>query len=579
MNDSTFDYIIVGAGTAGCLLANRLSADASKRVLLIEAGKRDDYHWIHIPVGYLYCIGNPRTDWLYETEAAKGLNGRTLRYPRGKVLGGCSSINGMIYMRGQSRDYNQWAAITDDPQWRWDQCLPYFKFHEDHHHGATETHGAHGVPSGLLNPQAHDDAASAEYFRILKARKAGGEWRIEKQRLSWGVLDAFAQAAQQAGVPASNDFNQGNNEGVGYFEVNQKSGWRWNTAQAFLRPTCYARPNFELWTQAQVAGLVIETDADGGKRCTGVKVWDGQQLVTATATREVALSAGSIGSAQILQLSGIGAAQSLKQNGVDVVHDLPGVGANLQDHLQIRSVYKVKHAKTLNTLANSWWGKAKIGLEYAMSRSGPMSMAPSQLGAFTKSDPAREWANIQYHVQPLSLDAFGEPLHKFPAITASVCNLNPSSRGSVTLKSPDFKVPPAIAPNYLSTEEDRKVAADSLRVTRRIMSQPAMAAFEPEEFKPGIQYQSDEELAKLAGDIASTIFHPVGTTRMGREDDPMAVVNSHLQVRGVRGLRVVDAGVMPSITSGNTNSPTLMIAEKAAHWMAKDAQGFAAGNP
>jgi choline dehydrogenase len=579
MNDSTFDYIIVGAGTAGCLLANRLSADASKRVLLIEAGKRDDYHWIHIPVGYLYCIGNPRTDWLYETEAAAGLNGRTLRYPRGKVLGGCSSINGMIYMRGQSRDYNQWAAITDDPQWRWDQCLPYFKFHEDHHQGATETHGAQGVPAALLNPQAHDDAASAEYFRILKARKAGGEWRIEKQRLSWGVLDAFAQAAQQAGVPASADFNQGNNEGVGYFEVNQKNGWRWNTAQAFLRPTCYARPNFELWTQAQVARLVIETDADGGKRCTGVKVWDGHQLVTATATREVALSAGSIGSAQILQLSGIGAANSLKQNGVEVMHDLPGVGANLQDHLQIRSVYKVKHAKTLNTLANSWWGKAKIGLEYAMSRSGPMSMAPSQLGAFTKSDPAREWANIQYHVQPLSLDAFGEPLHKFPAITASVCNLNPSSRGSVTLKSPDFKVPPAIAPNYLSTEEDRKVAADSLRVTRRIMSQPAMAVFEPEEFKPGVQYQSDEELAKLAGDIASTIFHPVGTTRMGREDDPMAVVNSHLQVRGIRGLRVVDAGVMPSITSGNTNSPTLMIAEKAAHWMAKDAQGFATGNP
>jgi len=579
MNDSTFDYIIVGAGTAGCLLANRLSADASKRVLLIEAGKRDDYHWIHIPVGYLYCIGNPRTDWLYETEAAAGLNGRTLRYPRGKVLGGCSSINGMIYMRGQSRDYNQWAALTDDPQWRWEQCLPYFKFHEDHHQGATETHGAQGVPAALLNPQAHDDAASTEYFRILKARKAGGEWRIEKQRLSWGVLDAFAQAAQQAGVPASADFNQGNNEGVGYFEVNQKGGWRWNTAQAFLRPTCYARPNFELWTQAQVARLVIETDADGGKRCTGVKVWDGHQLVTATATREVALSAGSIGSAQILQLSGIGAADSLKQNGVEVKHDLPGVGANLQDHLQIRSVYKVKNAKTLNTLANSWWGKAKIGLEYAMSRSGPMSMAPSQLGAFTKSDAAREWANIQYHVQPLSLDAFGEPLHKFPAITASVCNLNPSSRGSVTLKSPDFKVPPAIAPNYLSTEEDRKVAADSLRVTRRIMSQPAMAVFEPEEFKPGVQYQSDEELAKLAGDIASTIFHPVGTTRMGREDDPMAVVNSHLQVRGVRGLRVVDAGVMPNITSGNTNSPTLMIAEKAAHWMAKDAQGFATGNP
>ena len=571
MNDSTFDYIIVGAGTAGCLLANRLSADASKRVLLIEAGKRDDYHWIHIPVGYLYCIGNPRTDWLYQTEAAQGLNGRTLRYPRGKVLGGCSSINGMIYMRGQSRDYDQWANFTGDDAWRWDQCLPYFKLHEDHHQGATAVHGAKGVVTELLKPQAHDDAASTDYFQLLKARQAGGEWRVEKQRLSWGVLDAFALAAQQAGIPSSNDFNQGNNEGVGYFDVNQKSGWRWNTAQAFLRPTCFARPNFELWTQAQVAGLVIETDADGGKRCTGVRVWDGHQLVTASATREVALSAGSIGSAQILQLSGIGAGKDLKQVGVDVAHDLPGVGANLQDHLQIRSVYKVKNAKTLNTLANSWWGKAKIGLEYALSRSGPMSMAPSQLGAFTKSDAQREWANIQYHVQPLSLDAFGEPLHSFPAITASVCNLNPSSRGSVSLKSPDFKVPPAIAPNYLSTDEDRKVAADSLRVTRRIMSQAAMAAFEPEEFKPGVQYQTDEELARLAGDIASTIFHPVGTTRMGREDDPMAVVNSQLQVRGIRGLRIVDAGVMPTITSGNTNSPTLMIAEKAAHWMARDA--------
>jgi choline dehydrogenase len=485
----------------------------------------------------------------------------------------------MIYMRGQSRDYDQWANFTGDDAWRWDQCLPYFKLHEDHHQGATALHGAKGVVTELLKPQAHDDTASTDYFQLLKARQAGGEWRVEKQRLSWGVLDAFALAAQQAGIPSSNDFNQGNNEGVGYFDVNQKSGWRWNTAQAFLRPTCFARPNFELWTQAQVAGLVIETDADGGKRCTGVRVWDGHHLVTATATREVALSAGSIGSAQILQLSGIGAGKDLKQVGVDVAHDLPGVGANLQDHLQIRSVYKVKNAKTLNTLANSWWGKAKIGLEYALSRSGPMSMAPSQLGAFTKSDAAREWANIQYHVQPLSLDAFGEPLHSFPAITASVCNLNPSSRGSVSLKSPDFKVPPAIAPNYLSTDEDRKVAADSLRVTRRIMSQAAMSAFEPEEFKPGVQYQTDEELARLAGDIASTIFHPVGTTRMGREDDPMAVVNSQLQVRGIRGLRVVDAGVMPTITSGNTNSPTLMIAEKAAHWMAKDAKEFAAGNP
>ena len=575
MNDSTFDYIIVGAGTAGCLLANRLSADASKRVLLIEAGRRDDYHWIHIPVGYLYCIGNPRTDWLYQTEAAAGLNGRSLRYPRGKVLGGCSSINGMIYMRGQSRDYNQWAEVTGDSSWQWDNCLPYFKFHEDHYQGATELHGEKGALPELLKAETHPDEKSANYFKLLKARQAGGEWRVDKQRLSWDVLEAFSLAAQQAGIPASTDFNQGNNEGVGYFDVNQKNGWRWNTAQAFLRPTCYARPNFELWTRAQVAGLVIETGADGQKRCTGVKVWDGHQMVTATATREVALSAGSIGSAHILQLAGIGNAQSLHDKGVAVTHDLPGVGANLQDHLQIRSVYKVKNAKTLNTLANSWLGKAKIGLEYAMSRTGPMSMAPSQLGAFTKSSPEHAWPNIQYHVQPLSLDAFGEPLHSFPAITASVCNLNPTSRGSVSLKSADFNDAPAIAPNYLSTDEDRKVAADSLRVTRRIMSQSAMASYAPEEYKPGVQYQSDEDLARLAGDIASTIFHPVGTTRMGRDDDPMAVVNSRLQVRGIQGLRVVDAGVMPAITSGNTNSPTLMIAEKAAHWMAIDA----AGNP
>jgi choline dehydrogenase len=512
---------------------------------------------------------------LYQTEAAAGLNGRSLRYPRGKVLGGCSSINGMIYMRGQSRDYNQWAEVTGDSSWQWDNCLPYFKFHEDHYQGATELHGEKGALPELLKAETHPDEKSTSYFKLLKARQAGGEWRVDKQRLSWDVLEAFSLAAQQAGIPASTDFNQGNNEGVGYFDVNQKNGWRWNTAQAFLRPTCYARPNFELWTRAQVAGLVIETGADGQKRCTGVKVWDGHQMVTATATREVALSAGSIGSAHILQLAGIGNAQSLHDKGVAVTHDLPGVGANLQDHLQIRSVYKVKNAKTLNTLANSWLGKAKIGLEYAMSRTGPMSMAPSQLGAFTKSSPEHAWPNIQYHVQPLSLDAFGEPLHSFPAITASVCNLNPTSRGSVSLKSADFNDAPAIAPNYLSTDEDRKVAADSLRVTRRIMSQSAMASYAPEEFKPGVQYQSDEDLARLAGDIASTIFHPVGTTRMGRDDDPMAVVNSRLQVRGIQGLRVVDAGVMPAITSGNTNSPTLMIAEKAAHWMAIDA----AGNP
>jgi choline dehydrogenase len=572
MNDNTFDYIIVGGGTAGSLLANRLSADASKRVLLIEAGKKDDYHWVHIPVGYLYCIGNPRTDWLYQTEPAAGLNGRSLRYPRGKVLGGCSSINGMIYMRGQSRDYDQWAQITGNDEWRWEQSLPYFKLHEDHYKGANEFHGAKGAKSELLAPA---DLPKGSYLHTLRGRNTGGEWRIEKQRLRWDVLDAFAQAAQQAGIPATDDFNRGNNEGVSYFEVNQKNGWRWNTAKAFLRPTCYARPNFELWNKAQVAKLILETQPDGSQRCTGVQVWSGVEMVEVQATREVILSAGSIGSAQILQLSGIGPAALLKDKGVEVKQDLPGVGANLQDHLQIRSVYKVKGTKTLNTMASSLWGKAMIGLEYALKRTGPMSMAPSQLGAFTKSDPAQPHANIQYHVQPLSLDAFGEPLHSFPAITASVCNLNPTSRGTVKIKSASFEDAPAIAPNYLATDEDRKVAADSLRVTRHIMAQDAMKPFQPEEFKPGVQYQTDEELAKLAGDIASTIFHPVGTTRMGRDDDPMAVVNSRLQVRGVAGLRVVDAGVMPTITSGNTNSPTLMIAEKAAHWIAQDAERLA----
>ncbi len=547
MSDTDFDYIIVGAGTAGCLLANRLSANRSKRVLLIEAGRKDDYHWVHIPVGYLYCIGNPRTDWLFHTEPAAGLNGRSLRYPRGKVLGGCSSINGMIYMRGQARDYDHWAEVTGDARWRWDNALPCFKRHEDHHQGGDEMHGA------------------------------GGEWRVERQRLRWDVLDAFAQAAVQAGIPATDDFNRGNNEGVSYFEVNQKSGWRWNTAKAFLRPTCYGRPNFEMWTNAQVSRLLLENQPDGGTRCAGVQVWNGHEMVTAHASQAVVLAAGAIGSPQLLQLSGIGAADQLQQHGITPVIDLPGVGENLQDHLQIRAVFKVRGVKTLNTLANSWWGKAKIGLEYLFKRSGPMSMAPSQLGAFTRSDPSQPYPNIQYHVQPLSLDAFGEPLHNFPAFTASVCNLNPTSRGTVRLRNADFRQAPLIAPNYLSTDADRQVAADSLRVTRRIAAQPALAKYQPEEWKPGTQFQTDEDLARLAGDIGTTIFHPVGTARMGRLDDPWAVVDSEMRVRDgrgglVQGLRVVDASVMPSITSGNTNSPVLMLAERAAELLIQAAK-------
>jgi choline dehydrogenase len=551
-SSTPFDHIVIGAGTAGCLLANRLSADPSRRVLLIEAGRKDDYPWIHIPVGYLYCIGNPRTDWLYQTEPDPGLNGRRLRYPRGKTLGGCSSINGMIYMRGQARDYDQWAVLTGDDSWRWDNALPFFKAHEDHH---------------------RLDAQQDPAFAALHGHRSNGstgEWRIEKQRLRWDVLDAFAQAAQQAGLPPSSDFNTGDNEGVGYFEVNQKAGWRWNASKAFLRPAQH-RANLTVWTGTQVERLRLERDAAGALRCTGADLVRQGQRLSVSATREVVLSAGSIGSVQILQLSGIGPGAVLHAAGVEVQHELPGVGENLQDHLQIRSVYKVQGTKTLNTLANSLWGKAAIGLEYALKRSGPMSMAPSQLGAFTRSDPAQAHANLEYHVQPLSLDAFGEPLHSFPAFTASVCNLNPSSRGHVRIKTARCEDAPAIAPNYLSTEEDRRVAADSLRVTRRIVAQPALARYRPEEFKPGVQYQSDEELARLAGDIASTIFHPVGTTRMGRADDPMAVVDSQLRVRGVAGLRVVDAGVMPTITSGNTNSPTLMIAERAARWIVSGA--------
>jgi choline dehydrogenase len=544
MSEPIFDYIIIGAGTAGALMANRLSADPECRVLLIEAGPRDNYHWIHIPVGYLYCIGNPRTDWLYNTEPDVNLNGRTLRYPRGKILGGCSSINGMIYMRGQSRDYEHWAQLTGDESWNWSNVLPAFKKHEDHYPGAEGT-----------------DPWFADFHAI------GGEWRIERQRLRWDVLDAFARAAQEAGIPSCADFNRGNNEGVGYFAVNQKNGWRWNSAKAFLRPVCYGRSNFKMWTGAQVARTIFAAQPDGRQRCTGAQVWDGHEMITALAVREVILCAGSIGSPQILQLSGIGPADLLRKFGIDVIVDSPGVGANLQDHLQIRTVYKIAGAPTLNVLASSLFGRAKIGLEYLLRRTGPMSMAPSQLGAFTRSSPEMAWPNLEYHVQPLSLEAFGEPLHPFPAFTASVCNLNPTSRGFVRIKTPHFRDAPTIAPQYLSTDDDRQIAVASLRVTRRIVAQPALAKFNPVEWKPGVQYESDEDIARMVGDIATTIFHPVGTTKMGGDADIMAVLDSRLKVRGVDGLRVVDAGVMPTITSGNTNSPTLMIAEKAAAWI------------
>jgi choline dehydrogenase len=524
--DQPFDYIIVGAGSAGCVLANRLSSNPNLRVLLIDAGSKDTYPWIHIPVGYLYCINNPKTDWLFKTSNQSGLNNRSLIYPRGKVLGGSSSINGMIYMRGQAEDYNVWAEMTGDLSWRWDAVLPFFKKMEDYHGGANEFHGA------------------------------GGPWRVDKQRLKWKVLDVFRLAASQAGIPAVDDFNRGNNFGSSYFDVTQKNGWRLNASKAFLNPI-KSRTNLTILTNALVEHLVMDA-----KHCSGIKFIHAGRTVVAKASKEILLSAGAIGSVQILERSGIGNAQHLKALNIKTIHDLPGVGENLQDHLQIRMVYKINRLKTLNTLAANWLGKFLIGLQYLLTRSGPMSMAPSQLGLFANSSEDHARPNIQYHVQPLSLEKFGEPLHTFNAFTASVCNLRPSSRGSIHITSKELDAPPLINPNYLSTDQDKKVAIDAVRFTRQIVAQPAFDQYSPVELKPGKQFDGDEDLLKQVGEIGTTIFHPIGTCKMGKLGDPMSVVDSELKVIGLTGLRVVDASVMPTITSGNTAAPTMMIAEK-----------------
>lgn len=529
-----FDYIIVGAGSAGCVLANRLSADPGKRVLVLEAGLRDNWIWFHVPVGYLYAIGNPRADWLLKTEAEEGLNGRSLNYPRGKVIGGSSAINGMIYMLGQAGDYDHWRQLGL-PGWSWDDVRPFFRKHVDH----------------FLKSEHHG---------------AGGEWRVEAPRLSWEILDAFRDAAVQYGIPAVNDFNTGDNEGICYFHVNQKRGRRWSAARGFLKPVLH-RQNLRVESGCLVEGVDFTE-----RRATGVRWRQDGDVRSATCKGEVILSAGAIGSPHLLMLSGVGPAEQLARHGLPVLLDKPGVGQNLHDHLQLRTIYKVSGVKTLNAMYASLAGRAAMGLDYLVRRRGPLTMAPSQLGAFTKSDPAQATANIQYHVQPLSLDKFGEPLHPFPAFTASVTNVRPTSRGALTLKSSDPSQAPAIKPNYLSTPEDRRVAADSIRVTRRIVAQPALAKYSPVEYLPGEAVRSDDEAALVhaAGDIGTTIFHPVGTARMGREDDARAVVDARLRVIGVQGLRVIDASVMPSITSGNTNSPTMMIAEKGAAMILED---------
>ena len=531
----TFDYIIVGAGTAGCLLANRLSADRSKRVLLLEAGGKDNYHWIHIPVGYLYLMGNPRTDWGYSTAAEPGLNGRSLMYPRGRVLGGCSSINGMIYMRGQARDYDLWRQLGNSG-WSWDEVLPYFLKHED---------------QMALEPSA---------FEGVHAR--GGEWRIEHARVRWEILDAFQAAAAQAGIPSVDDFNRGDNEGCGYFHVNQKKGVRWNASKAFLRPAMDRR-NLTVITKANVQSLTLD-----GRRATGLLFTEGAVQRRATARCEVISCAGAINSPVLLERSGIGDVGRLRSLGIPVRHDLPGVGENLQDHLQVRCAYKVQGVQTMNERYGSLVQRGLIGLEYLLFKRGPMTMSPSQLGAFTRSDPSRETPDLQYHIQPLSLPKFGATLHTFPAFTASVCNLRPTSRGSVHISSPDPELPPDIRPNYLSTMEDRLVAARAVRLTRKIVAMPALQKHSPVEFRPGAEIASDDELARAAGDIATTIFHPVGTCRMGAGKD--GVVDHRLRVHGINGLRIVDASIMPTITSGNTNAPTLMIAEKAAAMIIED---------
>lgn len=531
--DPTFDFVIVGGGSAGCVLANRLSADPSLKVALIEAGGKDNWIWFHIPVGYLFAIGNPRADWMFRTVEEPGLNGRSLNYPRGRVIGGCSAINAMIYMRGQREDYDQWRQMGL-AGWGAEDVWPLFLQMEDHIDGASPHHGE------------------------------DGEWRVEHPRMRWEILNSFIDAAASRGIPLTDDFNTGSNEGVGYFQVNQKKGVRWSAAKGFLKPVM-SRPNLTVFTGAEAEKLMLD-----GRRVTGVKVRIKGKSQTIMARREVVLTAGAIGTPVLLQRSGIGGGAFLQEMGVPVAVDLPGVGANLQDHLQLRPIYKVFDARTMNSEYRSLWKRMKMGIDYALFRKGPLTMAPSQLGCFTRSSARHATPNIQFHVQPLSLDKFGDPLHPFDGMTVSVCNLRPTSRGQVRIASPKLEDKPVIAPHYLSTAEDRRVAVESVQLARHIMAAEPMKRYRPEEILPGPDVQSEMDLEKAAGQIGTTIFHPVGTARMGLPEDRMSVVDERLRVKHIAGLRIADASVMPTITSGNTNSPTMMIAEKAAQMIRQD---------